>query len=214
MKIIDMFAAVFCLTVFGALLLLVSNGKLAAFNDYHPYIAGFVQFMLFGGFGDTLSGRLMSGRWHVGRAALFKILIWGIGGVGVTLAFRIFAEGVFYTMKAGMLPLEGNLLACAFFTSSAHNLLFGPFHSAAMCVGANFTEMRFDNKRRVGLGEAVRSVDWTEFADFVLLKSIPFFWIPVNTIVFLLPLHYRVAAAAALSLVFGMSMAFVRGRRR
>lgn len=214
MKIADVLAAALSLTVFGALVLLVSNGKLAAFNDYHPYVAGFVQFMLFGGFGDVLSVRVMSGRWRVGNAALFKILIWGIGGMGVTLAFRIFAEGVFYTMKAGLLPLEGSLMACAFFTSSAHNFLFGPFHAAAMCVGANFTEMRFEDKRSVCFGEAVRSVNWEEFADFVLLKSIPFFWIPVNTIVFLLPLHYRVASAAALSLVFGMSMAFVRKKRR
>lgn len=214
MKVVDalIFAAI--LVLFIVMCLLMSTGTLGALNSSYPYISGFVQFMLFGGSGELLSTRISHGSWRSGASELFKILLWGVGGVAVTLFFRIFGEGVYHTMEAGMLPFAGNILAYAFFTSSAHNFLFGPIHAAAMCVGSNFAEMRFGDARSARLSDAVRSVDWNGFADFNLRKMIPFFWIPVNTIVFLMPTDYRVAAAAMLSLVFGISISVLRTRRR
>lgn len=62
--------------------------------------------------------------------------------------------------------------------------------------------------------QAVDSVDWGELIDFTLFKTIPFFWIPVNTVTFLLPEDYRIASAAMLSMVFGILMTVLRLKER
>ena len=67
---------------------------------------------------------------------------------------------------------------------------------------------------RTTVRQAVNSVDWGELIDFTLLKTIPFFWIPVNTITFLLPEEYRIASAAMLSMVFGILMTVLRLKER
>jgi len=43
--------------------------------------------------------------------------------------------------------------------------------------------------------------------NFVLLKTIPFFWIPAHTLTFLLPKEYRIVIAAFLSVVLGVILA-------
>jgi prepilin signal peptidase PulO-like enzyme (type II secretory pathway) len=42
----------------------------------------------------------------------------------------------------------------------------------------------------------------------VVLKTIPLFWIPVHTITFMLPPHYRVVIAAYLSIVLGVFLVY------
>jgi len=51
------------------------------------------------------------------------------------------------------------------------------------------------------------------FCDFVLLKTIPLFWIPAHTAVFLLPAEFRVVAAAFLSVALGGILAFAKKSR-
>ena len=60
----------------------------------------------------------------------------------------------------------------------------------------------------------MNSVDWGELVDFTLFKTIPFFWIPINTVGFLLPQEYRIVFAAVLSLVFGILMTILKLRER
>lgn len=62
--------------------------------------------------------------------------------------------------------------------------------------------------------QAVDSVDWGELIDFTLFKTIPLFWIPVNTVGFLLPQEYRIVFAAVLSLAFGILMTVLKLRER
>jgi hypothetical protein len=46
--------------------------------------------------------------------------------------------------------------------------------------------------------------------SFVLLRTIPFFWIPAHTLTFMLPPEYRVLAAAMLSVALGAILAFAK----
>ena len=137
-----------------------------------------------------------------------------VGGVFVTLAFTLFSAGTKQAMADGLLPFASNALALAFFTSCTNNLFFAPLHSALMRVCGNYAELRFLHGRRPTIQEAVDSVDWGELVDFTLFKTIPCFWIPVNTISFLLPEGYRVVSAAMLSLVFGILMTILKLRER
>ena len=189
--LLAVFTVLFCVT-----------GGFAKVNIAYPYLAGFAQFAVYATAGELLSGRLLEGTWQINRATWFKSLSWGIGGVLVTLAFTVFSQGTRQAMAAGLLPGYGNALAQAFFTSVTNNLFFAPIHSALMRVCGNYAEIRF------------LAVDWGELIDFTLFKTIPLFWIPVNTVGFLLPQEYRIVFAAVLSLAFGILMTVLKLRER
>ena len=189
--LLAVFTVLFCVT-----------GGFAKVNTAYPYLAGFAQFAVYATAGELLSGRL------------FKSLSWGIGGVLVTLAFTVFSQGTRQAMAAGLLPGYGNALAQAFFTSLTNNLFFAPIHSALMRVCGNYAEIRFLAGQHITPRQAVDSVDWGELIDFTLFKTIPLFWIPVNTVGFLLPQEYRIVFAAVLSLAFGILMTVLKLRER
>lgn len=50
--------------------------------------------------------------------------------------------------------------------------------------------------------------------NFTLFRTIPLFWIPVNTVGFLLPVHYRIVFASVLSMAFGVLMTILKLRER
>ena len=50
-------------------------------------------------------------------------------------------------------------------------------------------------------------MDWDVQWNFVFKKTIPIFWIPAQTINFLLPGEYRVLVAAIYSIILGVILA-------
>jgi hypothetical protein len=50
----------------------------------------------------------------------------------------------------------------------------------------------------------VRTIDWVAFWDFVVKKTIPLFWIPAQTLNFMLPEGYRILVAALYSIILGV----------
>ena len=64
----------------------------------------------------------------------------------------------------------------------------------------------------VGVAAVAGAIDWKGFLGFVLLKTIPLFWIPAHTVTFLLPPELRVLFAAFLSLALGAILAFAKRR--
>lgn len=193
---------------------LTANGMFAWFNSRLPYTAGFVQFAVFATAGELLSTRILERKWEITRATACKALAWGLSGMVVTLAFRLFSDGVTGAMASGMLPFPDSRLAAAFYTSSANNILFGPIHTAFLRVCSNYADARFLEGKILTRRQAVDSVDWGELVEFSLFKTIPFFWIPVNTVTFLLPTDYRVVSAAILSMAFGVLMTILKSREQ
>jgi len=193
---------------------LTITGAFSQFNREFPYLAGFIQFAVYATAGELFSTRVLEGVWAFNRAVWFKAASWGVGGLLVTLAFRVFSEGTARAMEAGLLPFYGSALATAFFTSCTNNLFFGPLHSAMMRVCGNYADLHFTQGKQISVRDAVNSVDWGELVDFTLFKTIPLFWIPINTVGFLLPADYRIVFAAMLSLVFGILMTVLKLRER
>ena len=194
------------LIFFGVVAVLLATGIFNYFNEKYPYIAGFTQFTMFATSGELLSVRILNGKWEFNKSTAFKALVWGTSGLFVTLMFNVLSSGVPVVMKLGFLPFYGNRFATALFTSVLLNLFFAPIHSAAIRIFSSYGEERFLHNRRLSAIEATQSVEWGEFVDFTFFKTVPFFWIPVNTIGFLLPRGLQVAFAAILSFVFGMLM--------
>ena len=193
---------------------LVYIGIFAKFNEKMPFIAGFIQFAVFSTSGEILSGRLLYGNWIINKVTLYKAIVWGASGLAVTIMFNVVSSGVIFVMGNGLIPFAGNRFAEAFITSCLINLFFAPIHAAAIRIISNYIEEKYLNNHRMTAYEATMSVEWGEFVDFTFFKTVPFFWIPINTLGFLLPVNLRVAFAALLSFVFGMLMTLLKLRER
>ena len=76
------------------------------------------------------------------------------------------------------------------------NLSFAPTMMAFHRITDTFIDLKVGNEgEKVTLGQVVKKIDWDGFVSFVLVKTIPIFWIPAHTITFLLPPEYRVLMA-------------------
>lgn len=180
-------------------------------TDAHPYIGGFIKFSILASMGDMLGARIQSGYWSKPRGIFYKAAVWGFIGMMITLVFTVYMGGVAAAQHAGRLPFAGVTLAQAFFGSAIMNLTFAP----AMFLFHKFTDLYIDTKYdkkggKVTLKELSGKVDWYTMIGFTMLKTIPFFWIPAHTVVFLLPGQYRVLVSAFLSIALGLLLALKR----
>jgi hypothetical protein len=132
------------------------------------------------------------------------------------IAFDLFAGGVVSSMKKGLLPtISGNSFSAnllfAFFTSTFMNCIFGPTFMAFHRITDTFIDLgegKLNKIFKVKLSAVVKKIDWFGYVDFVVLKTIPLFWIPAHTITFMLSPEYRVLMAAFLSIALGGILAF------
>jgi len=106
-------------------------------TDIHPYIGGFIKFGILATMGDLLGARVLTGDWVIPKGIGYKVIVWGIIGLMITLVFTIYMGGVAVAQASGKLPFQGSILAQAFFGSAIMNLTFGPM----MMVFHRFTDM-------------------------------------------------------------------------
>ncbi len=180
----------------------------------HPYISGFIKFALLATMGELLAGRIKTKVWKKPHALIGRVVVWGILGIIITLIFQIYAGGVTQAMANGYLPFEGVSLAFAFFTSALMNLFFAPTFMALHRFTDSYFDLKYGEKNeKPTLEVIVKRMDIKNFIAFIILKTIPFFWIPAHTITFLLPNEYRVLAAAFLSMALGLLLALGKRER-
>ncbi len=214
MKKLDYVFLACYIAFFAAVGWLVYLGMFDIWNREAPYIAGFFQFVVFATSGELLSTRILEKKWQINKYIVYKAFVWGVGGLIVTLAFNVISGGIGGAMENGLLPFANSRFARALFTSCFLNLFFAPIHAAVMRIFSNYGEERIFNRRRMTAKESIASVEWGEFIDFTYFKTAPTFWIPVNTLGFLLPQTLQVAFAAMLSFAFGMLMTVLKIRER
>ena len=61
---------------------------------------------------------------------------------------------------------------------------------------------------RIDVQEILFSTDWKSLWGFVIKRTIPLFWIPAQTLNFLMPEEFRVLIAAFYGIILGMLLAF------
>jgi len=192
-------------------LLLVAKTKILFLEatTAHPYLMGFLKFSLLASMGELLAIRIASGVYRKPKGFLYKAIVWGFIGVVIVLIFRIFSVGVHDLLNKGLLPFSNSNLSFAFFTSLFMNITFAPTMMAFHRLTDTFIEVKLmDNNKRIS--HVLEKIDWKGFIEFVLFKTIPFFWIPMHTLTFLLPSEYRVLMAAFLSIALGAILAFAK----
>ena len=188
------------------------------FNGAHPYWMAFIKFMILSSIGEMLGLRTKQGVYtYKGYGILPRAIVWGILGVMIAVAMKIFSNGVPVMLES--FGLEGMVAAMggdvtwskvldAFCISTAMNTFFAPMFMTLHkvtdthilnCGGklsALVTPMKF--------GEILASINWKVQWGFVFKRTLPLFWIPAHTITFLLPVAYQVLFAASLSIVLGV----------
>ena len=200
------------LAAFIAILVVpVTHEMFVKFITEHAYMGGFIKFFMLATMGELLARRIVTGDWNIPNGLLYRAFVWGLLGMVIVLIFSVFAAGIAGALANGFLPGGNSKFAFAFFVSFIMNLSFAPTMMAFHRVTDTFIDLKYDNKKgKVTLSDVVKRIDWNNFISFVLMRTIPIFWIPAHTITFLLPPEYRVLSAAFLSIALGAILAFAK----
>lgn len=203
------------LLLWAAVLVLPTTREVfMAMTQAYPYISGFFKFFVLATMGDMLGARILHGQWQKTKGLIFKAIIWGIIGMMITLAFTLYSEGVLAAQDIGRLPFHGSKFGHAFLTSVMMNITFAPFMFLFHKFSDLYIDVKYRGMKKVTINNLVKEVDFNMLIGFSMLKTIPFFWIPCHTIVFLMPPQYRVVASAFLSIALGLMMAIAKKSKK
>lgn len=186
-----------------------------------PYMMGFIKTAILASMGEILVSRMRSGHYFTSKGFLLKALVWGFLGIIFVLIFKVFSSGVIAAQGASLLPSIQNesflqTLLTAFLISTIMNLFFAPSFMLLHRITDGFIELgsgTLKGIRKVKLSHVIDGIDFKSFIQFVVLKTIPFFWIPAHTITFILPESYRVLMAAYLSIALGVLLTLAKTRK-
>ena len=204
------------------------DGFIAATNA-HPYVMSFIKFAVLATFGECIGLRISSGSYNrPGFGILPKAVVWGILGVGIKMAFTIFASGSPNVLAELGLPITAATLKTgdffprlltAFWVSVTINCIFAPLfmtlhkitdiHIAA--TGGTLSGLF----KPIPMGRILQEINWPILWGFVFKKTLPLFWVPAHTITFLLPPYLQVVFAALLGVALGviLAVASLKGQR-
>ncbi|HBX49485.1 MAG: hypothetical protein A2275_18875 [Bacteroidetes bacterium RIFOXYA12_FULL_35_11] len=197
------------------------------FNRNHPLITSFIKFAVLATAGECLGLRIKTGNYnHKGFGIIPRAIVWGFLGITIQMAFAVFSSGVpvFLTKtldlpwalhfldKQTVLSMSiGEQLIVAFSISVSLNLIFAP----VMMTFHKITDTHIINNggtiaglfKPIKFKEIFKNLNWVVQWNFVFKKTIPFFWIPMHTITFMLAPEYRVLFAALLGIALGVILA-------
>ena len=198
-----------------------------SFNSNHGYIMSFIKFAVLATLGESIGMRIREGvYWKPGFGILPRALVWGIIGMMIKMAFVIFAESAPALLGSmGIHPPTGPdpqilrqvgfswlKLLTAFAAAVMMNLYFAPmFMTAHKITDLHITKTGGSLKgffQPFDIGDHFRQIDWKVMWNFVFKKTLIFFWIPAQTLTFMLPEDFRILMAALLSIILGILLSF------
>jgi len=199
------------------------------FNKNHGLIMSFIKFAVLATFGEMLGLRIKKGVYNEkGFGLIPRAIVWGFIGVVIKIAFIIFTTGtIAFLSYAGMDSVAASYAAgfsaekllIAFSISAFMNLIFAPvfmtFHKITDTHIVNNGGTLRGFLSPLKMGDIMAKLNWTVQYNFVFKKTIPFFWIPMHTITFLLPAEWQVLFAAILGIALGvlLSIASIMGNK-
>lgn len=190
-------------------------------NAEHGMVMAFFKFGFLATLGEVIGQRIRTGH-YPGRdfGIVPRIVVWGILGLFISMAFKVFAVGSPYF--AEYLGLDGVVaamageftalkLAGALVISTLMNLTFSP----VMMTAHKVTDMHIARHRGglralcrpIAVADHLKALDWQTQWGFVIKKTIPLFWIPAHTLTFLLPPDSQILFAALLGVALGIVLA-------
>ena len=197
-------------------------------NPDYWAITSFFKFGILATLGEMIGLRIKTGKYNQsGFGIIPRALVWGLLGIGIMMAFVIFAVGTpfllenFFHVNNAIVSMESkdifsaisdgigtSRLITAFAISTFMNLIFAPiFMTLHKITDIHITQTGGTLKgffTPIPFYNIFPSINWHVQWDFVFKRSIPFFWIPAHTITFLMPEEYRIVFAALLGIVLGI----------
>jgi hypothetical protein len=191
------------------------------FNLEHGVLMSFIKFAILATLGEVIGLRIKTGRYHQrGFGLIPRAIVWGFLGITIYMAFAIFSAGTpVFLEKIGFADagrmLDGLLswrkVVVAFSISTALNLFYAP----VMMTFHKITDLHILENggtlkgflKPIDFASVFREINWDVQWNFVFKRTIPLFWIPAQTITFLLPEEFRVLFAAVLGIVLGVLLA-------
>jgi hypothetical protein len=178
---------------------------------------GFIKVAVLATIGELVAVRIVTGNWNKPVGLRYRFFVWGLLGISFVTVFELFASGVAGAVQKHLLPVAGTgyaqKVSVAFWISTTMNFIFGPTMMALHRITDTYIELsdgRVSNLCRIELSAVVAKIDWAHFVQFVVVKTIPLFWIPAHMVTFMLPPEYRVLMAAMLSIALGGILAFAK----
>lgn len=191
------------------------------FNAEHGMIMSFLKFAILSTFGESIGLRITNGVYNrKGFGLLPRALVWGVLGMGISMAMTIFSSGTpAFLVKMGMtdavmvmggaITLKKVLVALSI--SVAMNSIFAPvFMTLHKVTDTHIMQNGGTLKGFLSplpMGAILSELNWKRQWDFVFKKTIPLFWYPAHTITFLLPGDLQVLFAALLGVALGVLLA-------
>jgi hypothetical protein len=191
------------------------------FNLEHGVLMSFIKFAILATLGEVIGLRIKTGSYHQKGFGLFpRAVVWGFLGITIYMAFAIFSAGTpVFLAKIGFVDAEATLddllswrkVVVAFSISTALNLFYAPvlmtFHKITdLHILENGGTLK-GFLSPIDFARVFREINWDVQWNFVFKRTIPLFWIPAQTITFLLPEEFRVLFAAFLGIVLGVLLA-------
>ncbi|MBI5541749.1 MAG: hypothetical protein HY951_16940 [Bacteroidia bacterium] len=198
------------------------------YNESHWIWTSFLKFALLATLGEVIGLRIKAGVYlQKGFGLIPRMIVWGFLGLTIKVAFVVFAAGVpaflekclwvagakdsmnfkdvFEAHTAGA---GGTRLISAFFISAIMNLFYAP----VMMTFHKITDFHIVKNggtisgflRPINFVENFKEINWKMQWGFIFKKTIPFFWIPMQTVTFSVASEYRVVIAAFLGIVLGV----------
>lgn len=215
---------IWILIILGFTSLVVINSTREIYESWNtkmPYLLGFIKTAFLASMGERLVHRMKYQTYFGDSGILLKAMVWGFLGMVFVLIFQIFSQGVIFAQQNQLLPLINSssfwaILLTAFLTSALMNIFFAPTFMMLHRLTDTYIELSDGNIRKmttIKMEEVIGKIDFKVFMTFVIMKTIPIFWIPAHTITFLLPPEYRVLFASYLSIALGIILTFAKTRK-
>ncbi len=220
MKKLDYLFVLVFLGIIAILIIPVTRNGMEDLTDRFPYLMGFVKTAILASYGEMLAARILKGSYFARKGVYLRLIIWGFLGMSFVLMFNVFHDGVNAAIDARLLPYVTSdffwgKLYRAFMTSLIMNLIFAPTFMIFHRITDTFIDLGDGCLRkacRVKMSSVLETIEWKPFFGFVVLKTIPLFWVPAHTITFMLPQNYYVLMAGFLSIALGLILTFAKMR--
>ncbi len=199
------------------------------FNAAHGMVMSFIKFAVLATLGEMLGHRISTGKYHSPTfGAVPRMVVWGILGMGISMAMTIFSVGTpaFLAAMGMENAVEvfksdafcGDKIIVAAAVSIAMNSIFAPvFMTLHKITDTHIAQWGGSLKslvKPIEMTKIITNLNWSVQWNFVFKKTIPFFWYPAHTITFLLPSEWRVLFAAFLGIVLGVILSVAAKKQK
>lgn len=183
----------------------------------YPYIMGFMKTMILASMGEMLVKRIKTGYYTKDPGLYMKAFVWGLLGMAFVFVFPLFDGGVTSVLNNQALSNHAflNTFLYALIVSIVMNLIFAPTFMMLHRITDTYIDLSkgsFKKMTHTPLSDVIDHINFKFFFSFVMLKTIPFFWIPAHTITFILPSTYRVLMASYLSIALGILLSLKKNK--